>query len=167
MHIKLYRNIYHEATTLGAITIDGNDECLSLEPTTRAPGVKIIDETAIPFGTYQIIIDYSQRFKKFMPHVLGVPDFLGIRIHPGNSAKDTHGCILVGRSIDGDSITKSVVAYEALFAKIATALGSNPSKPSYASSNPTTGEKCFIEIIDNRSENQIGEKISIADPATA
>lgn len=162
MKITLNRNIFDETTTLGALSIDGTDECLTLEPTVRAPGVKIPGETAIPFGTYQVIIDFSQHFKRWMPHLLGVPDYLGIRIHPGNSAKDTLGCILTGKQIDGETISKSAQAFETLFAKIAKAIGFDPSNPSNASSHPTTGEECFIEIVDGRNE-----QISIADPATA
>ena len=54
-------------------------------------------ETAIPSGTYTVTLSYSNRFKKTMPEILNVPNFSGIRIHCGNSSKDTEGCLLVGK----------------------------------------------------------------------
>ena len=58
--------------------------------------IKIKHQTTIPAGTYEIIINKSERFKQMMPLLLNVPGFDGIRIHKGNSAIDTSGCILVG-----------------------------------------------------------------------
>ena len=59
---------------------------------------KVYGETAIPTGTYKLVIDYSNRFKKNMAHILNVPGYEGIRIHTGNSAKDSLGCIIVGKN---------------------------------------------------------------------
>jgi hypothetical protein len=57
----------------------------------KKPGV-----TAIPTGRYRLIVDYSQRFQKNMPHILHVSGFEGIRIHAGNTHVDTEGCPLLG-----------------------------------------------------------------------
>lgn len=53
-----------------------------------------------------------------MPQLLDVPGFEGIRIHPGNTDKDTHGCILVGTNKTEHSITESRKAYKIVFEKI-------------------------------------------------
>lgn len=59
---------------------------------------KVYGQTAIPSGSYECVYTYSNRFKKMLPLLKDVPGFDGIRIHPGNSAKDTEGCILVGKN---------------------------------------------------------------------
>lgn len=59
---------------------------------------KVYGQTAIPSGSYECVYTYSNRFKKMLPLLKGVPGFDGIRIHSGNSAKDTEGCILCGKN---------------------------------------------------------------------
>jgi len=77
--------------------------------------VKIKHQTAIPAGTYEIIINKSERFKQMMPLLLNVPGFDGIRIHKGNSAIDTSGCILVGDIVSNDRLLSSTTAYQRLY----------------------------------------------------
>ncbi len=79
--------------------------CDTLEPTWRdyANGAyKVKGRSAIPEGRYAVVISWSPKFKQWLPILLGGPDFnrkwQGIRIHAGNSAKDTEGCILVGQN---------------------------------------------------------------------
>ena len=110
---RLYRS---ENSTIGEMTIDGKWECYTLEDVER--DVKIKSETAIPKGTYKVIINKSNRFKKLLPLLLNVPNFEGVRIHPGNSNHDTEGCILVGRTKSKDFIGQSRKAFESLFAKM-------------------------------------------------
>ena len=75
--------------------------CDTLEPTWRDyahGGRKIKGRSAIPEGRYAVVISWSPKMKAWLPILLGVPNFAGIRIHAGNTAKDTQGCILVGRN---------------------------------------------------------------------
>ena len=83
--------------------------------------------TAIPTGAFKVVIDRSTRFKRDMPHVLDVPGSTGIRIHSGNTDKDTEGCILVGSWRGGDCIYGSRDAYNAFYSKLQAALGKGES----------------------------------------
>lgn len=79
--------------------------------------VKVKHETAIPYGTYQVVLSYSNRFKKYLPELIEVPGYAGIRIHPGNSEADTSGCLCPGiRS--GKRVIQSVVTFNKLFSLI-------------------------------------------------
>jgi hypothetical protein len=116
MNIKVKRLHRTENSTIGELFIDGKFECYTLEDKER--DVKIKNETAIPKGTYKVIINMSNRFKKLLPLLIEVPGFEGVRIHPGNSNHDTEGCILVGQARSRDYITKSRRAFEDLFSKM-------------------------------------------------
>ena len=83
--------------TIGELSVNNNYVCDTLEDRVRVDGEKVYAETAIPTGTYTLVLSYSNRFKKVMPEILNVPNFSGIRIHCGNSSKDTEGCLLVGK----------------------------------------------------------------------
>jgi hypothetical protein len=112
----IQRFIYSEKSTIGELTFPGHDfKCHTLEDKVRPDGVKVPHETAIPEGRYRLTIDYSNRFKRYMFHLLDVPNFEGIRIHCGNTDADTDGCVLVGISEQNDWIGESHVAFVGLW----------------------------------------------------
>lgn len=96
MILVLKRNFKGPDYTIGKLYIDGHYFCDTLEDTVRPSGTKIAGRTAIPAGEYEVVKSYSPRFKKILPEILDVPGFTGVRIHAGNTAKDTDGCILLG-----------------------------------------------------------------------
>jgi len=98
MNLELKRISCKPAYTIGKLYIDGKYFCDTLEDAVRPAGVKIKGETAIPVGTYKVEMTMSNRFKRVLPLLLNVPNFDGIRIHRGNTAADTEGCILVGEN---------------------------------------------------------------------
>ena len=118
MNLKLFRQILTDKSTIGSLFIDGIFECYTLEDVVRAPGIKIPGATGIPSGEYEVIIDFSNRFARNMPHVLNVPMFEGIRIHPGNTSADTEGCILLGTLKGSDRIYNSKIAFVKFFRKL-------------------------------------------------
>ena len=97
-NLNLKRTYPKEKYTIGELYIEGEYYCDTLEDTVREPDVKIAGQTAIPYGKYEIIVNRSPRFKRDLPLLLNVPNFEGIRIHRGNTDKDTSGCILVGEN---------------------------------------------------------------------
>lgn len=108
--------------TIGELLVNGIHECWTLEDVVRPTGEKVYGETAIPTGEYRVVITHSTRFNRDLPLVCDVPNFSGIRIHPGNTAADTHGCLLVGLRKGIDRVTDSRAAFEPLFAKIRNAI---------------------------------------------
>ena len=70
--------------------------------------------TAIPTGKYDVILTFSPRFKCVLPLLLNVKGFEGIRIHPGNSAEDTEGCLLVGENKEKGKVINSRATFEKL-----------------------------------------------------
>jgi hypothetical protein len=96
MNIELNRITRKLSYTIGRLFVDGKYFCDTLEDLDKEK--KVMNETAIPEGTYEVIVNVSARFKRKLPLLLDVPHFSGIRIHRGNTDKDTSGCILVGEN---------------------------------------------------------------------
>jgi len=115
MKLELKRKALSETYTIGWLFVDGMGFCDTLEDKVRPDGVKVWGETAIPAGTYKVIITESARFKRRLPLLVNVPMFEGIRIHPGNTAVDTHGCILVGVNSVKGKVTQSKATFNKLF----------------------------------------------------
>ena len=118
-NLTLTRKWLDSTTTIGQLTCDdqtfGLTGMWTLEDTVRPPGIKVPGETAIPAGKYEVVITWSDRFQRRMPLLLEVPGFTGIRIHAGNTAADTEGCILVGLAREGWQIYQSKMAFNKLF----------------------------------------------------
>lgn len=128
MKLKVKRNPSTKTTTTGELLVDGEHFAWTVEDVVRDLGPhgegKVMFETAIPAGTYNVIINFSQRFKKNMMRLENVPFFTGILIHGGNTAEDTHGCILVGYELAGERIKPgtSTPAIHDLFEKVSKAI---------------------------------------------
>lgn len=100
---------------IGELAIDGSPFCFTLED---HPG-------AIPAGSYRVVLTTSDRARRGilwtpdeachrLPLLLAVPGHLGVRMHAGNTDKDTAGCILVGSWHGGEYLTKSRDSLESL-----------------------------------------------------
>ncbi len=127
MHLLLQLLERTQLTTISNLFIDVVWECFVLEDAVREePGVpveewKVPGVTAIPAGTYKIDITPSNRFKRLLPILLGVPGFSGSRIHIGNFDGDTEGCLLPGKSHGSNKVGNSKDAFDALFRKLTAA----------------------------------------------
>ena len=117
MILHLKRDVFTHDFTLGELFIEGKHFCYTVEDMVRE-GEKVYGKTAIPKGTYNVIINFSNRFKKFMPLLLNVDGFEGIRIHSGNTAEDSLGCILVGELRTLNGVGNSRLCFEKLMEKI-------------------------------------------------
>lgn len=143
MEIKVIRETFSEFSTIGRMLIDGRFYGWTLEDVDRRleeGNEKIYGKTAIPIGRYKVIVNKSNRFGKYLPLLLDVPQFSGIRIHSGNCCEDTEGCILVGLTKGTDYVGKSRLAFDDVFEKIQEAISKN--------------EDVFIEIVRLSGENK-------------
>ena len=100
MNLTLKRKYFKDTYTIGDLFINDVWFSNTLEDKVRAlpEEQKIYGQTAIPFGTYRVIMSYSPKMGRVMPELLNVPYFEAIRIHSGNTPADTEGCILVGKN---------------------------------------------------------------------
>ena len=133
MELSIIRKTYTEDSTIGDFLINGIRYYYSLEdqdrqrqpdgsilPWTR--DLKVYGETAIPYGRYEVITNFSGRFKRVMPLLMNVPDFAGVRIHAGNQDHDTHGCPLIGFTKANDFIGQSKKAFTDFMPRLVAAL---------------------------------------------
>lgn len=121
MKLQLNRAPSKNGATIGVLLIDGEQICYTLEDEVReVPGLPVLEwkipgETAIPRGEYRVRITHSPRFDRRLPLLEGVPGYTGVRIHPGNTAKDTDGCILVGTTAGDAFVGHSRDAFSHVF----------------------------------------------------
>lgn len=108
MNIEVKRVAKKATYTIGKMYIDGKYFCDTLEDKDRGltqstllttiKSIKVPNQTAIPTGTYKVIVNKSPKFGRMLPRLLNIPGFDGILIHRGNTDKDTSGCILIGEN---------------------------------------------------------------------
>ena len=125
MRIELVRIAFKSTYTIGKLYVDDTYFCDVLEDVDRGLDSsmteseilekKVKGQTAIPTGHYVINITYSPKYKRMMPLLLDVKGFSGIRIHSGNSSKDTEGCLLVGKNKKVGMVLESRDTYQRLF----------------------------------------------------
>ena len=125
MRLTLIRIANRPTYCIGKLYVDGVYFCDTLEDTDRGlddkmseeeiKELKVYGETAIPSGIYPVTITYSNKFKKNLPLINNVKGYSGIRIHSGNTAKGTLGCILVGRNKEVGKVLQSRVTFNALY----------------------------------------------------
>ena len=126
MEIRINRIARKERYTIGNMYVDDTYFCDTLEDADRGlVDTMEIDEilenklkgiTAIPTGKYDVIVSFSPRFKRVLPLLLNVKGFEGIRIHAGNTAEDTEGCLLVGENKEKGKVLNSRATFERLMA---------------------------------------------------
>lgn len=127
-------------STISKLFVDNIDSGLYiLEDTVRevadrpVSSWKIAGITAIPSGRYRVTITFSQRFQRPLPLLNDVPGYSGVRIHPGNTDKDTEGCLLPGLSCGANRVNNSRDAFDQLFELIGNAIDA--------------GEEVWIEVV--------------------
>lgn len=142
MKILVDRKWKKDTYTIGNLYVNGKLFCNTLEdkdrglkntdPLAKIKTKKVYGETAIPTGTYKITLDvvspkyagvkwYYDLCQGKMPRIPNVPGFEGILIHPGNTALDTYGCILVGKNTVKGKVTKSKETFADLYKQMKAA----------------------------------------------
>ena len=118
MRLVLTRHARRADYTIGRLEDEnGKKICDTLEPIWRnydGGEMKIPRKSAIPEGSYRVVVTKSQRFGKYLPLLVGVPGFEGVRIHAGNTSRDTEGCILVGQNLQIGKVLWSRITLEKL-----------------------------------------------------
>lgn len=142
MELLLKRIAKKDTYTIGKLYIDGEYFCDTLEDKDRGLKqsdslsyihyIKVYGETAIPKGKYEVIVNYSPKFKRNLPRLLNVPGYTGILIHRGNTASDSSGCLLCGENKVVGKVINST-KYELKLTEVLT--------------EATSKEKVFITII--------------------
>lgn len=153
MKLRLTRKYLKDTYTIGKLEVWKNGVwaylCDTLEDKVRPDGIKVYGKTAIPYGTYTITMNvvsskysnyktypFARPYGAYMPRLVNVKNFDGILIHPGNSPKDTYGCILVGRNKAVGKVLDSQAIWRALM-------------EGYFMPAKKTGEAITIEIVKN------------------
>ncbi|MCQ2608764.1 MAG: DUF5675 family protein [Bacteroidales bacterium] len=117
MKIQVLRKYFKDDYTIGKLYLNGKYFCDTLEDkdrglnqsmtSTEIADKKVYSKTAIPYGTYNVTMTMSNKFKRVLPLINNVKGFEGIRIHAGNTANDSLGCILVGENKEVGKVINS------------------------------------------------------------
>ena len=117
LHFLLDRKWRKETYTIGRLYVNGEFLCNTIEDVdrklnqnmsaTEIQKIKVMAETAIPTGTYAMRVTMSPKFKRELVEIVNVPAFSGIRIHRGNTAEDSAGCVIVGENTSKGRLTNS------------------------------------------------------------
>ncbi len=151
IEVVLKRHWFTPDSTIGELKVIKDCEelfkCYILEDEARPEGVKIKKETCIPEGVYSLRITFSNRYQRYMPLVYNTDDlrvtdsrgksWAGIRIHSGNTKKDTEGCLLTGKSRSEDFVSTSKDTFNELYPILEEHLGKNE-------------KSCIITIINQQ-----------------
>ena len=166
MKLTVVRHQFGTDATNGMLFINGIFECYTLEDQYQA--VKVMHETCIPEGTYDIKFrktggfhsKYSERYKNAhygMLHIQDVPNFTYILIHTGNTDEHTSGCLIVGETQQDLEISKdgfigsSTVAYKKMYAKVAGQLLQGKD----VTIEYTTINKLLEKEVDNKAKDHV------------
>lgn len=121
INLTLKRIALKDTYTIGRLYVDGKYFCDTIEDKVRVLNSakdKVYGETAIPYGTYEVKLTYSNKHRKVMPQIMSVPYFEGIRIHSGNTANDSLGCVIVGENKVKGKVINSRITYNRLMEKL-------------------------------------------------
>lgn len=147
MELRLKRIARMETYTIGRLYVDGEYFCDTCEDVDRGlrqdmaqsviRAIKRKGVTAIPTGRYRVTLEVqSPKFSQkkyersygfcngYLPRLINVPGFDGVLIHVGNSARDTEGCLLVGKNTSVGKVLESRVTFVRLYEKLKEAKGS-------------------------------------------
>lgn len=138
LELRLKRIARRSTYTIGRLFVDGEYFCDTIEdkdrglsqelPLTVNKRLKLKGVTAIPVGRYRVTMDVvSPKFSKKtayqsingkLPRLINVPAFDGVLIHIGNTAKDTEGCILVGKNTQVGKVLNSTKTFWRLYERL-------------------------------------------------
>lgn len=124
MELNVKRIARKDGYTIGRLFINNEYFCDTLEDTDRGLkdtmqvneilAKKVKAQTAIPTGKYDVILTFSPRFKRVLPLLLNVKGYEGVRVHAGNTNKDTEGCLLIGENKAKGQVINSRATLEKL-----------------------------------------------------
>ena len=128
MRIKVIRHTFLKDRTIGTMYINDLRFCETLEDVDRGlhqemeldaiKKIKVYGETAIPYGTYNLKMAYSPKYKKKMPLLENVPGYSGVLVHIGNIPSNSKGCLLVGMKVTNNNLVSSTIAFNALMEQL-------------------------------------------------